>query len=196
MAEIEQGRERLFRFATRSLLLVGAANRLVVTPGTLLLGWCRGQKRLVERFPNDCSHLCDGISAVPIEWDNDFGESACRSAKIQSSAIDLQLSMKEFFSYQRIESWLQGFSACDDLPVFSISLAGLVIADANAARRMALDEVDRTAHLDAAVEIHLFGTRMRVGLSSFCIATKSERELESPGHVSRVVFARPTKPLA
>src|SRR5262249_8492097 len=135
--ELEQGRERLFRFATRSLLLVGAANRLVVTPGTLLLGWRRGQKRLVERFPDGCGPLCDGISGVLIEWDNDFGEFACRSAKVQSSAIDLQISMKEFFSYQRIESWLQGFSSGDDLPVFSISLACLVIADTNAAGRMA-----------------------------------------------------------
>ena len=125
------------RFATRSLLLVWPANGLVITPGTLLLGWCRGQKRLVQRFANDCGHLCHGISGVLIEWDDDFGKSARRSAKIQTSAIDLQLSTKEFFSYQRIECWLQGFSAGNDLTLFSISLAGLVVADANVPGRMA-----------------------------------------------------------
>ena len=75
------------RFATSSLLLVWSANGLIITPCTLLLGWRRRQKRLVQCIPNNCGHLCDGISGVLIEWDDDFGESARRSAKIQTSIL-------------------------------------------------------------------------------------------------------------
>jgi hypothetical protein len=72
----------------------------------LPLGWCRRQKRLVKRFSDDARHLRDSISGLPIEGDDGFGESACRSAKIQTSALNFELSTKEFFSDQRIQGWL------------------------------------------------------------------------------------------
>jgi hypothetical protein len=97
---------------------------------------------------------------VLIERDDDFGESACRSAKVQTSTIDFQLAAKEFFSYQCVKRWLQGFSAGDDLSVFCVGLAGFVIADPNVSGRVALDEVDGAAELNATVEVDRFGTGM------------------------------------
>ena len=117
LPELEERCEWLLRFATRSQLLVWTANRLVVAPRTLPLGRRCRQKRLIECLADDCRYLRDGISGVLIERDDEFGESTCRSAKIQTSAINFQLSAKELFSCQRIKGWLQGFSAGDDLPV-------------------------------------------------------------------------------
>ena len=70
-------------------------------------------------------------------------------------------------------------------PSFSVSLAGLVIGDPDVPGRMAFDQVDRAAELNAAVEIDRLGHRMRVGLSPLCTAVgKSEGKLKPPRHIA------------
>jgi hypothetical protein len=51
------------------------------------------------------------------------------------------------------------------LATLAVCLAGLVIGDPHPPGRMALDEVDRTAELNAAVEIDGTGHRLRIGFA-------------------------------
>jgi len=157
-------------FATRSQLLVGTTNRLIVAPRALPLGRRSRQKRLVECLTDDFRHPRDVISGVPIEGDGDFGGSACIGAKIQTSAINFQFSAKELFRDQGIKSWLQGLSAGNDLALFTVSLAGLVIADPDVPVRVTLNEVNGPTELNAAVEIDRFEGRMRISLPPLCTA--------------------------
>ena len=78
----------------------------------------------------------------------------------------------------------------------AVRLSGLVIGDPHQPRRMALDQVDRTAKLDAAVEIDRAGHRLRIGLTSLGPMLQTKRQLEMPGHVPGFVFARPPQPFA
>jgi hypothetical protein len=72
----------------------------------LPLGRCRRQKRLVKRFSDDARHLRDSISGLRIKGHDDFGESAYRSAKIQTPALNFELSTKKFFSDKCVKGGL------------------------------------------------------------------------------------------
>jgi hypothetical protein len=61
---------------------------------------------------------------------------------------------------------------------------------------MALDQVNRPAKLDAAIETDRAGYGPRIRLMSFGPMLQTKRHLETPRHVSGFVFTRPPQPLS
>jgi hypothetical protein len=61
---------------------------------------------------------------------------------------------------------------------------------------MPLDQVNRPAKLDAAIETDRAWYRPRIRLTSFGPVLQTKRQLETPRHVPRFVFTRPSKPLS
>ena len=103
---------------------------------------------------------------------------------------------EELFCGKRIEHRLQRLAAGDELAALALGLAGLVIGDPHQPGGMALDEIDRSAELNAAVEVDGAGYRLRIGLPPLGPVLEPERQLEMPGHVAGVVLACPPQPFA
>ena len=61
---------------------------------------------------------------------------------------------------------------------------------------MALDQVNRPAKLDAAIETDRARYGPRIRLTSFGPMLQTKRQLETPRHVPGFVFTRPPKPLS
>src|SRR4029077_8326408 len=61
---------------------------------------------------------------------------------------------------------------------------------------MTLHEVDRSAKLNAAVEVDGAGYRLRIGRPPLRSVLQSEGQLEMPGHVAGVVLACSPQPFA
>ena len=61
---------------------------------------------------------------------------------------------------------------------------------------MALNKVDRPAKLDAAIETDRARYGPRIRLTSLGPMFQTKRELETPRHITGIVFTRPPKPLS
>lgn len=61
---------------------------------------------------------------------------------------------------------------------------------------MPLDQINRAAELDAAIEIHCARHGLRIGLAPLGPRLQTERKLKAPGHITGIVLTRPAKPFS
>jgi hypothetical protein len=135
-----------------------------------------GRRRKEWSFdsPSDDGRNVDGSVARPlIECDNLLGELTCRRAEVQAPFGDFFV-FEQFLRGERVQDGLQRGSALDDHLAYPSIPSGLVIDNPEQPTWMALNEIDRAAKLDAAVQLNSVRHRSKVCFAPIDIPRQAE----------------------
>src|SRR5262245_7748708 len=149
------------RLALGALLLVGPAHVAIVTELACARSGQGGQERLLEGRADGLRDDVCCLARVLVERNLDLAEAAGRRAVVESARLHLDFR-KQLLDGERVQHRLQRLSAVDHLAAPDALLASLVIGHTRATVRAALDQVDRAAQRDAAIERDRGGYRARI----------------------------------